>query len=72
MKKPKNSIVTRKQLLDQRKLLNEVGVFHSRLMAAGLITTGHKMHEVVREAGYEFARQREKDSYVVLPEKSTR
>jgi len=38
-----------------QELIQRVVMLHQDLMRAGLLATGHKMHEVVREIGYEVA-----------------
>jgi hypothetical protein len=60
---------TREQMVEQRNLLCELPVLHARLMRAGLLSTGQKMHEVVRESGYEVAAQRTKDNWVARPKR---
>lgn len=38
-----------------RDLVNRMTLLHAELHAAGLIFTGHKMHEAVKQVGYEIA-----------------
>lgn len=38
-----------------RALAAELPLLHERLVRAGFLRTGHKMHEVVREIGWELA-----------------
>lgn len=40
----------------RRELMNRITTLHAELHQAGFYSTGQKMHEVVREAGYEYAR----------------
>jgi len=43
-----------------RETINKLTTIHAELHSVGLYSTGQKMHDVVREAGYELARILEK------------
>ena len=66
MTKPDSDAVVRritpKLRGEHRRLAVEATTFHAALMQAGLIKSGQKMHEVVRQVGWEIAEQEEKDA----------
>lgn len=50
------------QVLDDRQeLCSEAALFHDKLVRNGMYRTGHAMHNVVREIGYELAEQLTKE-----------
>lgn len=47
--------LTEKQTEEARRLCTELPLIHDRLVRAGMLRTADKMHEAVREIGYELA-----------------